>query len=414
MSDPREHLFPLPEMLVGVHIPRFALAITAAQLGVRLVGAPAALAPIDGSGGRIGEVNAPAAAAGVRAGMPLGEVYALCPRIALYPPDPVAVREAAGRLLLQLEAIGAQVEPLADGLALLDSRPLQRLLRGLSGVLHEAGRAAEGVAPGIRPRLGAAPGRFLTEVAARRARPGRPLVGGGERSEAVLGGLPIDALTPIDPDLRRTLERLGLRSLADVRGLGRLALRDRFGPEGERAYRLCAGEDSDRLRPRPAPQSLREVLALPEPAATEQALSHALRLLLDRLLARPERAGRAPRSLLLGARLQGGGSWERHVPLREATADRARLELALRPKLAELTAPVDQLAVELGALAPGDRQVALLRPAGEERAERLAEAVRQVRSAVSEGAALRVVAVDPQSRLPERRFALSPDPEARR
>ena len=75
-------------MLVGVHIPRFALAVTAAQLGVRLVGAPAALAPADGSGGRIGEVNAPAAAAGVRAGMALGEAYALCPRIALYPPDP--------------------------------------------------------------------------------------------------------------------------------------------------------------------------------------------------------------------------------------------------------------------------------------------------------------------------------------
>jgi hypothetical protein len=32
---------------------------------------------------------------------------------------------------------------------------------------------------------------------------------------------------------------------------------------------------------------------------------------------------------------------------------------------------------------------------------------------LADGAALRVVEVDPESRLPERRFALSPDPAAR-
>ena len=46
--------------------------------------------------------------------------------------------------------------------------------------------------------------------------------------------------------------------------------------------------------------AMREMLALPEPAATEQALAHAIRLLLDRLLARPERDGRAPRVLAWG------------------------------------------------------------------------------------------------------------------
>src|SRR6185437_8376943 len=96
----REHPFDSsrPLMLIGVHIPRFALTVTAAERGVRLVGTPAALAPAEGSGNRIGEINAPAAAAGVRAGMRLGEAYALCPRLALHPPDPVAVREAAERL----------------------------------------------------------------------------------------------------------------------------------------------------------------------------------------------------------------------------------------------------------------------------------------------------------------------------
>ena len=129
-------------------------------------------------------------------------------------------------------------------------------------------------------------------------------------------------------------------------------------------------------------QALREVLGLPEPIATEQALAHALRLLLGRVLGRPERNDRAPRSIVLGARLAGGGSWERHVALREATSEPERLALALVPRLQELPGPIDQLALELCALAPGDPQTALFRPAGAERAERLAEAVRQVRAGV--------------------------------
>src|SRR3954471_21114436 len=131
-----EHLFDpsRPLMLIGVHIPRFALTVTAAGRGVRLVGTPAALAPVEGSGNRIGEINAPAAAAGVRPGMRLGEAYALCPRLALHPPDPVAVREAVERLCGNLESIGARVEPVDQGLVLLDAAPLERLLRGLDGV----------------------------------------------------------------------------------------------------------------------------------------------------------------------------------------------------------------------------------------------------------------------------------------
>jgi protein ImuB len=142
--------------------------------------------------------------------------------------------------------------------------------------------------------------------------------------------------------------------------------------------------------------------------ATEQALTHALRVLIERLLARPERRGREPRTLRLGARLVGGGSWHCEVALREPTADRTRLALALDAKLRLLPAPAEELAVELGDLAPGNRQEPLFRTSGAARRTRLDGAVRQLRAAVGETAALRVVEVDAESRLPERRFGLVP------
>jgi protein ImuB len=221
----------------------------------------------------------------------------------------------------------------------------------------------------------------------------------------------VAALVPdagIDPVLVRTLEALGVSRLGGLQALERLHVRDRFGPEGERAWRLARGDDPAPLVPREPVHALVESLALPDAAATEQALDHALRVIVERLLARPERRGREPRTVRLMARLVGGGSWERVTPLREPTADRDRLLLALAAKLRGLPAPAEALGVELGDLAPGDRQQPLFREQGVVRAARLEAAARQVRAAVGDGSALRIVEVDGASRLPERRFGLVP------
>src|SRR4051812_50010796 len=74
-------------MLVGVHIPRFDLAVAAHEHGVATAGAPLALAPLDGGAGPIGEVSSAAAAAGVRPGMRTAPAHAPCP-----PPRPRAPR----------------------------------------------------------------------------------------------------------------------------------------------------------------------------------------------------------------------------------------------------------------------------------------------------------------------------------
>ena len=104
--------------------------------------------------------------------MRLTEALALCPGLALLPPDPIAVETAGEALLQRLEAIGAAVEPVAPGCALFAVAPIERLHGGLAGVLR---RAAAIVPATLRPRLGAAPGRFPALAAARRARPVAPL-----------------------------------------------------------------------------------------------------------------------------------------------------------------------------------------------------------------------------------------------
>jgi hypothetical protein len=111
-----------------------------------------------------------------------------------------------------------------------------------------------------------------------------------------------------------------------------------------------------------------ETLEFPEAVGQELTLRRGLGVLVDGLLARPERAGRPPRKLALWGRLVGGASWRRTVTLREATADPARLRLALGPKLAEVPAPVLKLRLEVVELAESTgEQLELVGAEGEAR-----------------------------------------------
>jgi len=392
-------------VIAALAIPRFAYVVVARRLGLRDPRTPAALAPEPGGPPRVGEPSAAASAAGVRSGMRLSEALALCPQLALLPPDPVAVEEATELLYDRLEDLGLPLEPAGPGRALLATDPVERLYGGRAAVLMRL----QDTAPGAR--IGAAPGRFPALAATRRARTGRPVSVTPPAVREFLAPLAIESLVEdgeVDPVLVEALRRLGIDRLGRLEAIGRLQVRDRFGPAGEHAWRLASGDDRTPLRPRPVPEAMRETLVLPDAAVTEGTLDHALRVLVERLLERPDRRGREPRTLRLGARLVGGGSWSVTAPLREPTADAGRIRLALQAKLQALPAPAEELTVEIARLAPGNRQVPLFREDGEARAARLASAVGQVRAALGESAALHVVAVDEASRLPERRFGLAP------
>jgi protein ImuB len=207
--------------------------------------------------------------------------------------------------------------------------------------------------------------------------------------------------------LTDALGRFGIRTLGELAALPRAALADRFGAAGPLARDLARGRDTP-LRPRRAAERLEERLDLPEAAAGPQ-LERALGLLVDRLLARRERRGRTMRAAVLSAELVEGGTWRTRVPFREALADPRRMRLVLGPKLDDLPAPATALRLRAEALGPpvADQRALLAEPAAV-RARRLGEAVRQARAVAGPDAALRILAVDPDSRVPERRLALTP------
>jgi protein ImuB len=393
-------------MVVCILIPRFELAVAAGGREALAAG-PVALAPQAGREQCIGEASAAAEALGVRAGLRLGEALARCPTLRLVAPDPAGVADEWDRLLRALEGIGAAVESGPPGVSWFDAQGL----RTIHGGRVEDVAAAARRALATPARIGVAPSRFAALAAASRARARRTEVApdGPARLTAYLAPLPVGLLaarpdTAVLPDV---LGRFGVHTLGELAALPRAALADRFGAAGPVARDLARGRDTP-LRPRRASERLEERLDLPESAAGPQ-LERALGLLVDRLLARRERRGRTMRGAVLSAELVEGGTWRTRVTFREALADPRRMRLVLGPKLDDLPAPATALRLRAEALGPpvADQRT-LLAEAAAVRAGRLREAVRQARAVAGPDAALRILAVDPDSRIPERRLALTP------
>lgn len=311
--------------------------------------------------------------------------------------DPVETMEATEAMVRGLESIGAAVEPGEPGEAFFAVDGLRSIYGGSSrGVLSAARRAA-----GEEWTIATGSSRFAAFLAAGKWR--RPV--------------PVEALrTRLGSQERQTgelieaLERLGISTLKAFVRLGEDQVADRFGPLGLRALRLCRSEEEP-LRPRIPHEEVAEEIELPEGTAGRQ-LDRALELLVDRLLAVPQRKGRTLLGLRLGARLASGGSWSIEQGLGRPSASSPVLRNVLAPRLEELPGPATALHLRAIGLGPPARDQLELSVGGSEpRRRRLGAAVREVRAAQGAEALLKILPVDGSSRVPERWAMLTPFPE---
>ncbi len=306
--------------------------------------------------------------------------------------------------LRRLEGIGAALESERAGEAFFAVDGLRGIHGGSSGVLEAARRALA-----LPARVGAAPSRFAAHVAAQEE---RVVPAAGLRE--FLSPLPVSALAPRlglgereAAALIETLKRLGVGTLGALGALAPGQVADRFGPTGLAARRLALGEEPP-LRTRRPQVELTAEIELPEGTEGSR-LERALELLVDRFLAAPQRRGRTILALRLGALLGAGGSWSVEQGMGRPTASARVLRTLLAPRLEDLPAPAVSLRLRAVALGPavGDQLEISVR-GQEHRRHRLAAAVREVRAAQGAEALLKVLQVDPASRVPERRATLTP------
>jgi len=383
-------------------IPHFPLRV-ALRDRPDLDGAPLVLAHASSARPTVLDATPEAHRRGIRIGMPLREVMALCPEAAFLQPNPIRETEVFETLLDLLESFSPLVEPAEPGLAYID-------LHGLDGLVGPPRAAAErllALAPAeLRPRVGVAPGKFVASLAARRAKAGTPLVVPPSEVPGFLAPLPA-AWLPLAPATLQRFERLGLRTIGEVGALPMPALQARFGKEGKLAWNLAHGKDAAHVVPRPHDLTVTVSLVFPAPAATREMVLIGLDQLVVRAFAHADLRGRQARQARLQVHIEDQRSWAKELTLREPSGQE-HLGTALRLRLQdlELPGPAEAMTLELRGIVGEVAHQQLLPGMRRRRVRPLVEAARHLKQRYGVSPLYRIAEVEPWSRIPERRHAL--------
>ena len=383
---------------------------------------------------RVWQLSPLARRAGVKPGMTVSQAIGLCPALKLCEPDPVHYDAQFSRLLAALGQVSPVIEPAELGRAYVGTDGLGRLFGSPQQIVEEIQmRSAEcGMRnfsegsfaspnshlhsalriPHSALRVGWGKGKFVSWVAASRAKPGGAVIVRSGEEGKFLSAQPLAAL-PLDTDTHRRLRQLGIRTLGALAALPEEAIVSQFGRAGRRLWLLAAGRIAERVVGRVAPEPIVAALAFFSAVGERELLVHALDRLIERALRDPRRSGWRVQVVRARAELEHGASWLVEATLKDPSADRERIAAPLKTQL-ERSPPagaVERLVVEFTAFVPGTAELQLFARdaqaaarAGRRRA--LRSAAQEIKLRLKRSLLYHVIEVQPWSRLPERRYAL--------
>jgi DNA polymerase-4 len=341
---------------------------------------------------------------GLQPDMPLPPALARYGDALLLQADLPLYRSVWSGILDALEAVSPLVEDAGPGCACIGVDGLQLIYPYDSALID----AVRGAVPDIfAPRIGIAGNKFLAYLAARRCPPGGHRVLSGDVTP-FLQDLPVSVL-PVSLKSRDRLREFGLATLGQVAALPPGPFQSQFGPEGKRIWELARGIDATPLYPRFMAESIEASAALPSVTVSLDAILVALESLLAKLFAGDTLKGRGIRSLTLWTLTWNAEHWERHINFKEPSLDVKTSISRLKRVLEDYPqpGPVEQVGLHITALGyPRGRQKSLF---SDIRArEHLAEDIKQLELKLGNPQVYTVKEVEPWSRIPERRYALTP------
>ena len=207
-----------------------------------LANRPMAVGGLADQRGVIATCNYEARAYGVRSAMASAHALKLCPDLVIVRPRREAYREASQEIHGIFRTYTDLIEPLSLDEAFLDVTDCE----------HFAGSATR-IAQDIRRRVwqqlrvtvsaGVAPNKFLAKIASDWKKPDGLFVITPAQVDDFVLDLPVTKLHGVGRVTAEKLQRMGIRTCADLRARNRLDLLRDFGSFGERLWGLAHGID---------------------------------------------------------------------------------------------------------------------------------------------------------------------------
>ncbi len=232
-----------------------------------------------GARGVVLSANYEARKFGIRAAMPIGRAKRMAPHAIFIPPDHSRYSEVSGAIMEIFHSFTPLVEPISLDEAFLDVSGAQRLI-GTGRKIANAIRAKVEEQEGITCSVGIAPSKFIAKLASSHCKPNGVLEIPADRILTFLHPLPVSAIWGVGPKTAETLERLGLRTVADIAHLPRTTLIRALGEaSGASLYELAWGRDYRDVTPEESEKSISAAETFPfDLDSPEEILKEFLRL----------------------------------------------------------------------------------------------------------------------------------------
>lgn len=321
---------------------------------------------------------------GCRSAMPMAQALRLCPQALIVKPNGAAYREASAKVRAVFEQFTPLVQPISIDEAFLDVTGSQRLF-GDGPTIARQIKDEIFAATTLTASVGVAPNKFLAKLASDLQKPDGLVIVPPDDVQGFLDPLPVGRLWGAGPRTLAKFERLGLRTIGDVRKVGEPELRRAFGDMGAHFYRLATGGDDRPVTPDRAAKSISHERTFASDIRDLDWLRGELQEHVEQVAARLRRHERLARTVVLKIR-----DPEFRTITRSSTLDRAtdRTDLLWNAAAALYDAwlqrgghPVRLLGVGVSQLTePKNQQLSLFDQPQDDRRRRLDAAVDQIRT----------------------------------
>lgn len=368
-------------------------------LRIRPVDAPFALTAKRDNTERLYCLNREAEAQNLHRGMPFADARAFCPDLQSAPANP----QADARFLTALRRWAVRYCPWVgfegeDGLV-LDVTGSTHLWGGEAVMLDDMRARLERA--GLAVKLGLADTRGAAWALARHGEgsvaPGQTLKG--------IGALPVSALR-LDDKTVTTLQRLGLRSIADLAATARAPLGRRFGPTVLTRLDQALGELPEQISPQSDPPHYGVRLTFPDPIGLFADVMEGTAKLLDQLCAKLKAQETGARRLCLTLRRVDQANQQVELRLASAMRNPARILPLFERGVAGVEAGfgIDRMRLEAVEVEP--LPVRQISSVGGPDKDRLNDLITRIGTRIGLENVLRYLPAD--SHIPERSFITAP------
>ena len=268
--------------------------------------------------GVVSAANYIARQSGVHSAMPMSRAMRLCPKAIRLPVRMTRYIELSGQIRAIFGRYTPLIEPLSLDEAFLDVAASERLYGSAEQIARRIKQEIK-TELGLVASVGLGPNKFIAKIASDLDKPDGFVRVLASEVQAFLDPLPVSRLWGVGKATHQIFERLGVRTIKQVRQLPEAVMLDHFGEHGRQLWRLAQGIDARSVVPERQAKSISHETTFAQDISERRSLRACLLEQTEQVASRLRHAGLLGRTVQLKLRYADFKTLSRSITLEKPT-----------------------------------------------------------------------------------------------